>query len=422
MEEKTLKRNLLYNTVGNGIYYVCQWLMTSWLVQILSGSQSTYDAGLLSTAATVTNLFLGLAGFGMRNYQVSDLSGQYTDRTYEMSRYLSVGGASLLCLVYAAVGGYGGQQFLCILFFMLYKMMEPLTDVWHGILQKAERMDIIGIAYALRGILSVVLFAAGMLISHNLPVSLLLTAVGAVALCLLYDLRRTAPFRGEGGTGWHSVASLLLQCLPLAVHTFLNSATTNLPRIFLERILGTEQMGVYNLVNSPVLILQVGIAYLFAPFMTHLARRLEEKDRKGFLHLVYVVMGIIAAAGIIGILGCAVFGRKGLELLYHNDTVTGQTALLYPMVLCVVLSCLSVFFCMLLTVLRSMTGLLTSNAGAILTALLLSGPLIRVWGLQGVTAATCAALLVQCLILLFFGYRTLLKRTAEEETEENQNK
>ena len=67
MEEKTLKRNLIFNTVGNAIYYLSQWVITGWLVQKLSGEQGAYNAGLLSTAATIANMFIGLAGFGMRN-------------------------------------------------------------------------------------------------------------------------------------------------------------------------------------------------------------------------------------------------------------------------------------------------------------------------------------------------------------------
>ena len=153
MEDKILKRNLLYNTVGNGIYYLSQWIITGWLIKSLSGEQGTYNAGLLSTAATVANMFIGLAGFGMRNYQVSDLSGEYSDTAYEVSRYITVGVSLVLGIIYSLITGYGGVQLACIRLFLIYKLTEPMTDVWHGILQKAERMDVIGIAYAMRGII-----------------------------------------------------------------------------------------------------------------------------------------------------------------------------------------------------------------------------------------------------------------------------
>ena len=420
MEDRTLKRNLLFNTVGNGIYYLSQWIITGWLIQKLSGAQGTYNAGLLSTAATVANMFIGLAGFGMRNFQVSDLSGEYSDTAYEVSRYITVGISFLLGLVYSLVTGYREVQLWCIIIFLLYKLTEPMTDVWHGVLQKAERMDIIGIAYAIRGILSVAVFSAGMLITKNLVVSLILLTVSALLLSYFYDLRKTNEVFQRGSANPRKLAALLFTCLPLAVHTFLNGVSTNLPKIYLERLLGTEQMGIYNLVNSPVLILQVGIAYLFAPFITHFTRCLEEKDKKGFIHLAAVVCGIVLAAGALGLLGCAVFGKMGLTILYHDQKVTEAAGLLYPMVICVVFSCFSVLLCMLNTVLRSMAGLIISNVAEILVAVLISSPLIRKFGMAGTSVATTATLIVQCALLVIFGLRSLDRQTAKEEKHDDE--
>ncbi len=420
MDEKKLKRNLLFNTVGNGIYYLSQWVITGWLVKSLSGEQGTYNAGLLSTAATIANMFLGLAGFGMRNYQVSDNSGQISDSAYAASRWITVGAASLFAVLYSLVMGYQktpGGQFWCILLFLIYKMLEPLTDVWHGILQKAERMDIIGIAYTCRGFLSVAFFALGMLLTHNLVFSLALLTAVSVAFCILYDRRKTDGYWTKTSVDIRSVASLLLTCLPLAIHTFLNGVSTNLPKVYLERILGTEEMGIYNLVNSPVLILQVGIAYLFAPFITHFTHRLEEKDKKGFLHLTAVVAGIVVAAGLLGMLGCAVFGKWGLTFLYGDEKVTSASGLLYPMVICVVFSCFSVLLCMLCTVLRTMAGLLIANGLEILTAVAVSAPLIRKFGMTGASVATTVTLIVQCACLILIGLRALNKQTTNEESQ-----
>ncbi|MBR0451538.1 MAG: lipopolysaccharide biosynthesis protein [Oscillospiraceae bacterium] len=420
MEDKTLKRNLLFNTIGNGIYYLSQWIITGWLIKILSGTQGTYNAGLLSTAATVANMFIGLAGFGMRNFQVSDLSGDYSDTAYEVSRYITVGVSLVLGVVYSVFTGYSGIQLWCIIIFLMYKLTEPMTDVWHGVLQKAERMDIIGIAYAMRGLLSVAVFAAGMLVTKNLVISLGLLTVSVFLLCYFYDLKKTNEVFHRGSANPKILFTLLAQCLPLAIHTFLNGVSTNLPKIYLERILGTEHMGIYNLVNSPVLVLQVGIAYLFAPFITHFTHRLEEKDKKGFLHLVGVVCGIVVAAGILGLLGCAAFGKMGLEFLYHDQKVVEASGLLYPMVICVVFSCFSVLLCMLNTVLRSMAGLIISNIAEIAVAVLISAPLIRRFGMAGTSIATTLILAVQCALLVVFGLRSLDKQTAKKEETENE--
>ncbi|MEG1181715.1 MAG: hypothetical protein RSD39_06770, partial [Oscillospiraceae bacterium] len=75
------------------------------------------------------------------------------------------------------------------------------------------------------------------------------------------------------------------ECLPLAIYVFLNTATASIPKLFLERIHGTTVMGIFHLVNSPVMILQVGVAFLFTPFITIFASNLIKKDKSGFLKI-----------------------------------------------------------------------------------------------------------------------------------------
>ncbi|MEG0486136.1 MAG: hypothetical protein RR576_11890, partial [Oscillospiraceae bacterium] len=79
---------------------------------------------------------------------------------------------------------------------------------------------------------------------------------------------------------------LLWVCAPLALYSVLSTASASLPKLFLERELGTEIMGIYNSVTAPVLLLQVGAAYLFTPLITLISNRVAQKDKKGFLSLI----------------------------------------------------------------------------------------------------------------------------------------
>ena len=75
MESKSIATNILWNTFGNIVYLVCQWLLSVVVVRI-SGSYA--DAGVLTLAISTTNIFATLAAFSVRNYQVSDLSEKYS--------------------------------------------------------------------------------------------------------------------------------------------------------------------------------------------------------------------------------------------------------------------------------------------------------------------------------------------------------
>ncbi|MDO4566035.1 MAG: hypothetical protein Q4B42_01770, partial [Oscillospiraceae bacterium] len=294
--EGNLKRNLLYNTLGNIAYFACQWLITGVFVKRFSGEAGLLNSGLLATAMAATNVFLTLANYGMRTFQVSDIGNKYSSGDYIASRALTVAGSALLCCGYVLLMGYGGEQSACILAWLFYKLLEAATDVLHGAAQKSSRMDIIGISYAARGLLSALVFSAALLLGLSLVAALL--AAGAVSwlFCALYDLRLTRPYWSPARlTDKRAPLRLLLDCLPLAAYVFLNTAVGSVPKLALERICGTVTIGVYNLVNSPVLILQVGVAFLFTPFIGSFAASLAKGDRRGFLSLAAKIsLGVLA--------------------------------------------------------------------------------------------------------------------------------
>ena len=78
----SVKKNMLFNTVGSLVYYVCQWLPTVLIVR-LSGYS---DAGILSIAMSVTAAPAIIGLFNMRSYQVSDIQEVYNNDAYIKSR------------------------------------------------------------------------------------------------------------------------------------------------------------------------------------------------------------------------------------------------------------------------------------------------------------------------------------------------
>ena len=252
------------------------------------------------------------------------------------------------------------------------------------------------------GIFCGVLLAAGDLVWA-------LTAMTAanVLFCVWYDVIRTRGFylpleKPSVSRMW----ALLLECAPLALYSFFNTTAASIPKLVLEQMMGTDAMGVYGLVNSPVLILQVGLVYLIAPFVTVFTEKLRAGDKKGFIALAGKATAVVFAVGLLGMAGAYILGPFGLRLLYGAD-IAGWALLLLPMVGCTVFTCLILFYCMLLTVLREMKGLLLGNLLGIAASAAVSGSLVGRFGLFGASYATLAAAAVQSIALALFGLRRL---------------
>ena len=132
-KDRRLANNFLWNTAGSIFFLVCQWIITVLVVRLSDGFS---DAGLLSLAMSVTNVFAIIALFNVRNYQVSDSEELYSAGEYVSHRFVTCALAFVLCAVTTFLGGYGIYTAACILAYMLLKLTENFVDVFHGIVQK----------------------------------------------------------------------------------------------------------------------------------------------------------------------------------------------------------------------------------------------------------------------------------------------
>ncbi|MEG0878757.1 MAG: hypothetical protein RSF00_08800 [Oscillospiraceae bacterium] len=394
--QENIKRNFFWNTLGAVLYQMCTWLTTILVVRLAGFEVS----GLLGTAMTVTNTFITLASYGMRTYQVSDADNRFSQRAYLDSRLITCGIAAFFCMLLSFAIPYSYLQRICIALYLLYRLSEPFSDVLHGMCQKDGKLYIAGKSYILRSFTTLIPFAVGLLFTKNLPITLGLMCAFTWGAILLYDSKAALPyFKGQTGDG---AIELLWVCAPLALYSVLSTASASLPKLFLERELGTELMGIYNSVTAPVLLLQVGAAYLFTPLITLISSRVAQKDKKGFLSLILRVAILLALLLPVGLVGAAVVGEWGLKVFVSKDAVP-YAYLLLPMVVAAVETAMVLFASMLLTILRVLKGLVIANCAGIAVSLVASVPLIRMFSMQGATYAAILALTVQLACLIAFG-------------------
>ena len=168
-----VKNNILWSSAGSFIYMLTQWLLSVFIVRI-SGFD---DAGTYSLAMSIANVFYGIAIYGMRNYQVSDISGKYENRQYIDSRFVTCLAAIIGCLIFTIINRYNLKTTIVICLYMIFKAHEALVDVFHGIDQKKWSMDIIGKSFIVRGLSNCLVFIISLYIWKKLEISIFLMIV-----------------------------------------------------------------------------------------------------------------------------------------------------------------------------------------------------------------------------------------------------
>lgn len=405
MSEKKLsmQSSIIWNSLGSIFYLGCQWLITVLVVR-LSG---VAEAGILSLAMSVSNIWYCFAVYGMRNFQVSDAINKYNDGTYIISRIVT-GVTSLAgCIIYIMVIPYDSYQRECILLYFLYRLTEACFDVYAGIFQKNWRLDLAGKSMILRGTLTLISFIIVLKTTQNMFVTFSVMAILCTLSVVFYDVFTAGKlFQIRIKTSKKMVLNLLKECLPLVVYTLLSSAIGTVPRLYMERILGNYELGIYGSVATPTLIIQMGATYIFNPFVTLFAEKYYNREKKQFIHALVKCICAVAILAVIGIIGGKLLGNWGLNLLYGPE-VAEYHELLIPLILCTILTAFAWLLCGVLTAVREFKGLVISNIVAVIVSLLISYPFEAGFGMQGASLALALTTIIETILLSWFLWKNL---------------
>lgn len=383
MAEKKLsiRQNFFYNSAGSLFYLACQWLITVLVVKL-----SSYEnAGDLSLAVSITNVFFTLATFGIRTFQVSDINNKYSSSSYVTTRIVTGCVSFVLCMGFVLLNrDYSLEQMLCIVIYMVFRLSEALVDVCQAIQQKAYRMDYIAKSCVMRGVLLLGSFSGVLYLTQSLVTAISVMSVSTMSVVLFYDLRvacRLAPFRLH--IRLQDLKSILLECWPLMLTSMLMTSIVSIPRYILELLHSNEVLGFYSSVATPAVIVQTACSLIYNPLISVLAESYEKRDKKSYLGVLCKALGAILGVAAVMIAGAAVFGRWGLHLLF-GDKILPYTYLLIPVLFTTILIAMGYFMNMMLTISRHLKAILVCNATAVAIIAAISVPIIRRWSMDGV--------------------------------------
>lgn len=392
------KHKIFLNASGAIFYNFCQWLMT-----IISVKTLGYEAsGYLGLAMTMSSTFSAITLFGMRNYQVSDASNEYEDSIYFSSRIITCI-VSLAFCVFASffVGDF--YQVCCIAALMIIRVTEGLVDVLHGINQKYDRYDIIGISFLLRGFVTISSFSVALFIGENLFTALAFCAFLNMLVCLLFDCKGTL---NTYSVSIHlldeRIAVLLKKCFPIVIFYFLLSAENLMCKKVILNIYGQRVQGIYSSLSGVLVGVQMLFYVAFLPILPAFSEAIKNEDKRGYrrmLHRLYRYIILLA----VTIFAFFIFvGKKILFLLLNYEIIEYEQSI-FPMTLCsILLGCVWIESAIMIS-LRKMHYINIGMIISFILGIIFVYPMIKCFGINGanVTLIICYGVLV-----LYFGFKS----------------
>ena len=398
-----MKKNVAWNTLGSVFYCACQWLITVLVVRI-SGYGT---AGYLSLAMTTSSSFSAISLFSMRNYQVSDVTDEYTASQYVGSRLFTSMIALAGCSVVAILTS-SWYQALCIIAFMLIRVAEALVDVLHGINQKYDRYDLIGKSYILRGIATIISFIVMLKVVNNLFVTLMIIAILNLIIAILFDWRNTDRLEKiQPEILSKAVLELLKKCAPIVIFSFLLSLENLIPKNVLQELAGTDEVGIYSSIASPTLVVQVFASVAFNPFLPKFSTLYVQKKYDAFLKLLHKAYVALAVMGLVVTAGGMLLGRIGLKILFGAD-ILQYYDLFMPIVWCTILTAIIWILSSLVIALRQIKWLLIGMIVDFGMCIAVVYPCVNYFGKNGVSFVQIMAYAIYILYMIAVCEITLL--------------
>lgn len=402
--ENIAKKSIFWNMT----FSVLLALQSAVILMIVTRVIGTEEAGITSIAYATAYLMSTVGLYGIRNFHATDSEYRYSYKEYGRVRIICCIFMVLCSLIYCFWKEYDVYKTNVILLVCLLKLEEVIEDLYHGEFQRVGRLDIAGLLGTFRlgimylGFVSVILFTRNLLaaIASMVVLSFIVILITRIAL---------ERFLGKISVN-HKKSSLkiLISCFPLFIMSFLSIYISNAPKYAIDNYLSEEKQALYAILSMPLFTINLLSEILYRPQLLHMAELWNTNNRMGFRKLIWKQIRNITTVTAIIIAGGTLIGLKILEILYGVPLDTLKKEFVILLISGGIVAIYN-FFTACLTIIRKQAFMLGISIFVMLTAHVISAPLIQHGGLTGAAHLYLILMLGEMVIvsrILFFCLRS----------------
>ena len=394
--------NLLGNLAASGVSVLYLLIVT----RLTSASL----ADQFSLVWSIGTLWVVIGLFQVRNYHGTDVRQKHSFRAYFQARILTILAMIVTLLPYLKIIGgnrYTSSVILMAFLMILYRAWDSVSDLFQGLFQQRERMDIAGKTMFYRYSTSTVVLFLALLISKSLIISLLALTIWNGLFILLYEFRFVHHFESI-----HESLDILKECFPLFLNGFILLYVLNEPKLIIERGLseGVLQTGMqrdFNILFMPVFFMSL-IILMVRPLITQLAFLYVDKEYEKFDSIIKKLLLYIIGGGLLVVCLAYLLGVQVLGLVFGLDLASYQVPFTI-LILAGVLYAVAIIFENILTIMRKQHLLIAIYVAMLVVTLLITKTFIYSWGMLGASLAFLVVMIVYVFGISIIYFRERIK-------------
>ncbi|WP_270210623.1 lipopolysaccharide biosynthesis protein [Streptococcus anginosus] len=348
--------NLLGNLAASGVSVL--------YLLIVTRLTSAKVADQFSLANSIGTLWIVIGLFQVRNYQGTDVNQKHSFIGYFQTRLITILAMLVTLYPYLYIVGEGRYSFETILLtflMILYRMWDAVSDLFQGLFQQRERMDIAGKTMFYRYSTSVVVLFLSILLSKSVIVGLFSLVIWNGLVIIFYETSflkyfETIQWKELFSSNYKKdIKDIFLACWPLFVNGFILLYILNEPKIIIEKGLnqGVLQTGMqrdFNILFMPVFFMSL-IILMVRPLITQMAILWNREKYAEFSLIVKKLLLYLFIGGIAVTIVAYFIGTPILSLVF-GVALSQYTLPFAILIFAGVLYALAIIFENILTIVR----------------------------------------------------------------------
>ncbi len=398
----SLKRDVTWNTFAgllNAIEAVA-------LLAVVTRVCGVEEAGYLSIAFAVANLFVAVGKYGVRYFQVTNCNTPISLESYRNMRVITIAIMLFFCFLYIVNGkinnGYSWYKMCVVVLMCIIYAVESMEDTYWGYLQRENKLASGAKVFILRWLSILLIINIGLFLGCNLLESLLAATICSwvIYLFCMNLVRKECDYK-KSRWDWGQIKLLFIKCTPLALGVFFNYYICNAPKYSIDTYMSDEIQAYYGYIAMPVFLIQLLSNFIFHPMLVKISNYWNTGEYEKFKISILKQYITIVALTIICLIGTWRLGVPILSIIYGTNLSQYSNELLILMLGGGFLA-FDGFLNIVLTVMDARKDILIGYGVSAILSLLLLPYIVNQYGVLGATIEFCGILF---LLSLYFNVR-----------------
>lgn len=310
--KKILNKNFIWNMLGSGIYS----FNSLFYLIIVTRINGLDISGIFAYGFVLSNVFLLLATFGGRTYQITDKNKEFSTNEYISFRIICSIITVLIALIFVLINPYNKLKGTIIFLLIISKCFESISDVFYGIMQKKDKLYLVGISMFIKNVISIVLFYVIDYYTHNIYLSIL-SYLLIYFVFIFIDIMIAKKEEKFHISIKNYNKKIISKQKYLFLFTIISSFILHIPRYVIDYSLSDDIQGIYSILIMPSSIVILLTSFVLQPNIVRLTSYFKENHEK-FKKLTIKIVIVTVIISVLCLIGFYFLGIELLSFIYDT--------------------------------------------------------------------------------------------------------